>query len=142
MRKFYFNNKKHSRYEDIEEIYEEKRISKLKTKIDSEKFFLIYIVAWIYFIYTLVILKDTSWIILLIILSNIYEDFRLAYNQAYVSNKFSKFMIVVTSFCGVDHVYNKVTMGNPNLIMIAISTLIISFIYIFILRYCSNREKK
>lgn len=142
MKKFYSNNKNDSTYEEIEEIYEEKRINKLKTKIYSEQFFLIYIITCIYFLYTLIILKEPSWIILLIIISNIYEDFRLAYNKAYVSNKFSKFIIVVASFCGIDYIYHKITIRNPNLMVTAIITLIVSLIYIFILRCCNDRVKK
>lgn len=127
-------------FNDIERPEQDERIINLKNKIYSEQLGLIYFFSSIYYLYKLMIVQESSIIILIILIGGIYEDFRLAYNQAYISNKFSKIIIFFGAFLGIEYLY-RLIFGVANFIIISIISLILSNLYSVILRCLNDKNK-
>lgn len=121
-----------SSYKDLERNEKDERIKNIYNKIYSEEFSFIKSLAWIYFSYNLVFMNKLSSIIILIFISEIYEDLRRIFSNSYIPNKFEEAAITVSWALLSNYIFSN----NIQLIPLVVGFLI-GYMYILILRKLS-----
>ncbi|EHN15625.1 hypothetical protein [Clostridium sporogenes] len=128
-------------FEEETYIENDERINEIYNKIYKEQYNIIYLFLSIWYLYELMILqKNDTPLILFIVLDGIYIDIRLAMKKAYIKTSLK----YITSFAWVLlllRYFKYKFLININLIIIAIISFIICYLYLKLILYINNKSK-
>ncbi|APQ98764.1 hypothetical protein [Clostridium botulinum] len=135
------NNKLIDVLEEESYIENDERINKEYSEILEEKYTIICLFLIIWYLYELIILQknDTS-LILVLILDSIYGDIRLAMKKAYIKTNFKYIYEFCLSLLLLRYLKYKFVI-NINFITIMFISFIISYLYIKLLVYINDKSK-
>lgn len=122
-------------YEE-EKNYNDERIYNLTNKLYTNKYSVIYVLSCAIFLYNLIFLNKISVIVFLLIADFVYDDIMLAINKAYIYTK-AKYIICFGYFLfGIKYLENLIW-ENSNIFLCLIITIIITSIYLYIIKKIS-----
>lgn len=135
------NNKLIDIFEEETYIENDERIHKIYNKINKEKYTIIFLALLAFYLYELIILqKNDTPLIFVIILDNIYTDIKLAMNKAYIKTN-----LQYVETCGelllLLRYFKYKFLININFMIIIIISFVIGYLYIKLMLYINNKSK-
>ncbi|NFM12705.1 hypothetical protein FDB86_03015, partial [Clostridium botulinum] len=124
------NNKLVDMLEEESYIENDERIHKIYNEIDKEKYTIIFLALLVFYLYELMILqKNDTPLVFVIIFDGIYTDIKLAMSKAYIKTNF-KYMENCCWILLLLRYFKYKFLININFMIITIISFVIGYLYI------------
>ncbi|MCR1975352.1 hypothetical protein NSA52_14580 [Clostridium sporogenes] len=135
------NNKLVDMLDEESYIENDERIHKIYNEIDKEKYTIIFLTLLAFYLYELMILqKNDTPLVFVVILDGIYTDIKLAMNKAYIKTNL-KYMETCGGLLLLLRYIKYKFLININFMIIIIISFVIGYLYIKLMLYISNKSK-
>ncbi|APQ74421.1 hypothetical protein RSJ21_04635 [Clostridium botulinum] len=135
------NNKLVDMLEEESYIENDERIHKIYNEIDKEKYTIIFLALLTFYLYELMILqKNDTPLVFVIIFDGIYTDIKLAMSEAYIKTNL-KYMETCGALLLLLRYFKYKFLININFIMLIIISCVVGYLYIKLMLYINNRSK-
>ncbi|KRU26792.1 hypothetical protein VT91_04090 [Clostridium sporogenes] len=135
------NNKLVDMLEEESYIENDERIHKIYNEIDKEKYTIIFLALLVFYLYELMILqKNDTPLVFVIIFDGIYTDIKLAMSKAYIKTNF-KYMENCCWILLLLRYFKYKFLININFMIITIISFVIGYLYIKLMLYINNKSK-